>query len=290
MMTRKLYIVLIAAYLLTMAASKTGSQPVPRQEPAGGFRQSIRPPNRGPGRRGGRQPNPEQRRRQGPRPQQQIVHPTGPSNVVAEGAELQTLGNAFQFTEGPAANAHGEVFFTDVRISRIYRISLDGRESVWRENTAGANGLYFDRNGSLVVCESENGRVISISSEGEVTVLADKYNGKRFNKPNDLWIDPQGGVYFTDPAYGRDPVLYQDGEHVYYITPDRKTAIRVIDDLVKPNGLILLQLAGPSRLLWLRLHTERARISLLEHFHSILCRLPSKPFLCIELHSSQLSF
>jgi len=90
----------------------------------------------------------------------------------------------------------------------------------------------------LVVCESENGRIVSISPEGKVTVLADQFNGKRFNKPNDLWIDPRGGVYFTDPAYGRDPVLYQDGEHVYYITPDRKTVMRVIDDLIKPNGLI----------------------------------------------------
>jgi len=166
------------------------------------------------------------------------VHPVGPTHIVAEGATLQTLGNNFQFTEGPAANAQGEIFFTDLRMSCIYRVGPEGRPAVWRENTAGANGLYFDAKGNLVVCESDNGSIVSITPAGEVTVLADTYNGKRFNKPNDLWIDPQGGVYFTDPAYGRDAILHQDGEHVYYITPDRQKVIRVIDDLVKPNGLI----------------------------------------------------
>ena len=138
MKTRELHTVLIAAYILAMAASTTVAQPAPRQEPAGGFRQ----------------PNPGQRPRQGPRQQQQIVHPTGPSSVVAEGAELQMLGNRFQFTEGPAANAKGEVFFTDLRASRIYRLSLDEKISTWREKTAGANGLYFGRKENLVVCES----------------------------------------------------------------------------------------------------------------------------------------
>lgn len=151
---------------------------------------------------------------------------------------MQILGEDFKFTEGPAANALGEIFFTDLRVSRIYRVGKDGKPSVWRENTAGANGLYFDAKGNLVVCESDNGRIVSISPAGEITVLADTYKGKRFNKPNDLWIDPQGGLYFTDPAYGREGVLHQDGEHVYYITPDRQKVIRVIDDLVKPNGLI----------------------------------------------------
>ena len=69
-------------------------------------------------------------------------------------------------------------------------------------------------------------------------MLADKYDGKKFNSPNDLWIDPKGGVYFTDPRYGNREGMEQDGEHVYYLTPDRKTVIRVINDMVRPNGLI----------------------------------------------------
>jgi len=167
-----------------------------------------------------------------------MVHPTGPANIVAEDAQLQTLVHDFQFTEGPAVNAQGDIFFTDLRVSRIYRVTDGDKPTVWRDKTAGTNGLYFDGKGNLVACESDNGRIVSISPAGDVTVLADTYRGKRFNKPNDLWIDPADGVYFTDPAYGRDAILHQDGEHVYYITPDRTQVLRVIDDLVKPNGLI----------------------------------------------------
>ncbi len=80
--------------------------------------------------------------------------------------------------------------------------------------------------------------MVSIAPDGDVTMLADKYNDKPFNKPNDLWIDSKGGVYFSDPAYGKKTKKYQDGEHVYYITPNRKDVICVINDMVRPNGLI----------------------------------------------------
>jgi gluconolactonase len=70
-----------------------------------------------------------------------------------------------------------------------------------------------------------------------VTMVVDQYQGKRFNQPNDLWIDPKGGVYFSDPIYGRG-VRAQEGEYVYHLSPDRKTVIRVITDFVRPNGLV----------------------------------------------------
>jgi len=79
---------------------------------------------------------------------------------------------------------------------------------------------------------------VSISPKGDVTVLADKYEGKKFNSPNDLWIDSKGGVYFSDPRYGNREGMEQDGEHVYYLTPDRGQVIRVTSDLVRPNGVI----------------------------------------------------
>jgi len=78
---------------------------------------------------------------------------------------------------------------------------------------------------------------VSISPEGELSVVADGYGGKRFNRPNDLWVDPKGGVYFSDPAYGNAEVM-QDGENVYYITPDDRRVVCVADDLERPNGLI----------------------------------------------------
>ena len=83
-----------------------------------------------------------------------------------------------------------------------------------------------------------NGRLVSIDIDGKLTVLADKYDNKAFNSLNDLWIDPKGGIYFTDPRYGRSAKTEQDGEHVYYLSADGKKLIRVIDDMVKPNGLI----------------------------------------------------
>jgi sugar lactone lactonase YvrE len=159
-------------------------------------------------------------------------------SVVASGAKLVRLTGKFRFTEGPAADAKGDVFFTDIPNSRIHKWSVaDEKMSVWREDSGGSNGLYFDRNGNLLACEGNRGRLVSITPKGKVTVLADKFNGKRFNKPNDLWIDPSGGVYFTDPVYGRYKVV-QGGEHVYYLSPDRKKVTRVINDLTRPNGII----------------------------------------------------
>ena len=158
-------------------------------------------------------------------------------SVVASGAKLVKLPGKFRFTEGPAVDAKGNVFFTDVPNSLIYKYSLDGKLSVWREDSGGANGLFFDKKGNLVACEGNRGRITSISPKGKVTVLADKYNGKRFNKPNDLWVDPAGGVYFTDPVYGRAKI-HQGGQHVYYISPDGKKVTRVIDDMTRPNGIL----------------------------------------------------
>lgn len=159
--------------------------------------------------------------------------------VIAPGAEAKKLAGDFKFTEGPAADAQGNVYFTDIPTNRILKWSVaDGTLSTFLENSGGANGLYFDKDGNLLACQGGERRLVSISPKGEVTVLADKYEGKRFNSPNDLWIDPNGGVYFTDPRYGSRDGMEMDGEHVYYLTPDRKKVIRVINDMVRPNGVI----------------------------------------------------
>ncbi len=158
--------------------------------------------------------------------------------LIAPGAKLETVGEDFKFTEGPAVDAKGDLYFSDIRATRIYKLPLEGKLTVFREDTGGANGLFFDKKGNLLACEGNNHRVVSIAPDGKVTVLADKYNDKLFNKPNDLWIDQKGGVYFSDPAYGKRAKKYQDGEHVYYITPGRKDVIRVINDMVRPNGII----------------------------------------------------
>jgi len=159
-------------------------------------------------------------------------------DLVAAGAEVKKLAGDFKFTEGPAADAEGNVFFSDIPSNRIHKWSRDGKLSTFLENSGGANGLYFDKDGNLLACQGGDRRLVSLSPKGEVTVLADQYEGKKFNSLNDLWIDPKGGVYFTDPRYGNREGMEQDGEHVYYLTPDRKKVIRVISDMVRPNGVI----------------------------------------------------
>jgi gluconolactonase len=159
-------------------------------------------------------------------------------SVVADGAKVEKLAGGFRFTEGPAADAEGNIFFTDIPNNRIHKWSLDGELSTFRENSGASNGLFFDKDGNLLACEGGGRRLVLIDPKGNVTVLADKYDGKPFNSLNDLWIDPKGGIYFTDPRYGNRSGMEQDGEHVYYLSPDRKNIIRVIDDMVRPNGII----------------------------------------------------
>jgi gluconolactonase len=159
-------------------------------------------------------------------------------SVIAPGAKVEKLAGDFKFTEGPASDAEGNIFFSDIPNNRILKWSLDGKLSTFRENSGGANGLYVDKKGNVVACEGGGRRLVSIDPNGNVTVLADKYQDKRFNSLNDLWLDPNGGVYFTDPRYGRRDNMEQDGEHVYYLSPDCKKLIRVIDDMVRPNGII----------------------------------------------------
>ena len=167
------------------------------------------------------------------------AYSAGQRSVVAPRTKVEKLAGGFTFTEGPAADAKGNIFFSDIPNNRIHKWSPDGELSSFRENSGGSNGLYFDRKGNLLACEGGGRRLVSIDPQGKVTVLADKYQGKRFNSLNDLWIDPRGGIYLTDPRYGRSrDDMEQDGEHVYYLAPDRKRLIRVIDDMVRPNGVI----------------------------------------------------
>jgi gluconolactonase len=151
---------------------------------------------------------------------------------------IRKLADGFKFTEGPAADRQGNIYFTDIPNNRILKWSRAGELSTFLENSGGANGLMFNKDGNLIVCAGGIGKLVSIDPKGKITVLADSYEGKPFNSPNDLWIDPKGGVYFTDPRYGSRENLPQDGEHVYYLSPNRKKLIRVIGDMVRPNGLI----------------------------------------------------
>ncbi len=163
------------------------------------------------------------------------------STVLAEGAKIEKLGAGMQFTflEGPAWDGKGNLFFTDIPNNRIYKYSLDGAITVFRENTNAANGLMFDHRGRLIACEGGAGRVTAMAPDGKVVeVLASQFEGKPFNSPNDLVIDKLGGIYFTDPRFGSEENMPQDKQAVYYRTSDGAIR-RVIDNMTKPNGIIL---------------------------------------------------
>ena len=153
-------------------------------------------------------------------------------------AEPFKLLEGFKFVEGPALDTQGNLFFTDIPANLIYQYTPDANLIKYLENTGGANGLAFDSLGRLVACAGGARHVFRLEADESRTILADAYDSKKLNSPNDLWIDDGGGIYFTDPRYGRDKNIDQDGMHVYYIAADTRTCTRVIDDLKTPNGII----------------------------------------------------
>jgi len=162
--------------------------------------------------------------------------------LIAPGAKVEKLADGFKFTEGPAADAAGNVYFTDQPNDRILVWDVEGKLSTYMEPCGRSNGLCFDRKGNLLACADENSQLWSIDSSRNVTVLVKDYQGKLLNGPNDLWVRPDNALYFTDPYYKRSywkrGSMEQDGQHVYYLSPDRQKLVRVIDDLKQPNGII----------------------------------------------------
>lgn len=161
-----------------------------------------------------------------------------PRTLVAPGASVELLADSFTFTEGPAADAQGNVYFSDIPASRIHVWTIAGELQTFRENTNGTNGLFFDSNWRLFGAEGGAGRITRMDADANVELVAGQYNGAPFNSPNDLWIDADGGVYFTDPRYGDESNNPQPGYYVYYLAPGSADAEPVITDLVKPNGVI----------------------------------------------------
>jgi gluconolactonase len=150
--------------------------------------------------------------------------------------EPRRLADGMKFTEGPVADGKGNVYFSDIPANRIMK--WDGKAlSVWMEDSGGANGLKFDKDASLLACQGGARRIARISADKKVAVVADAYEGKRLNSPNDLVLDSKGGIYFTDPRYGKREGMELDKEAVYYVPPGGGKLLRVADDLVRPNGL-----------------------------------------------------
>jgi gluconolactonase len=165
--------------------------------------------------------------------------------LIAPGATMHLISGEFVFTEGPAVDKDGNVYFTDQPNDRIWKWTAeDGKLSLYKEKHGRANGLYIDKKGNFYSCADMDNELRKYSRDGSHTVLANSFEGKKLNGPNDLWITPDGGIYFTDPYYKRDywthrpPGIHTDGENVYYLTPDYKKLIRVTSDIEKPNGIV----------------------------------------------------
>lgn len=165
-------------------------------------------------------------------------------NLVAKDAEVVKVADGFSFTEGPAVNRPGDVFFTDQPNNKIHMWKFStGEVSVFSEASGRSNGLYFNLQGDLLACADLENQLWSFNDEGEHEVLIENFKGNKLNGPNDLWINPRGGVYLTDPLYKRDywerdPEMQQDGEHLYFLSEDGLQFFRVDENLVKPNGLV----------------------------------------------------
>lgn len=162
--------------------------------------------------------------------------------IVPNGGKLKKLWSDGSFTEGPAYGPDRCIYFTDIG-NRIMRYDpATGLTSVFREPSGRANGLDFDAKGRLLAAEGSNTggqrRVTRTEADGSVTVLAERWNGKRFNSPNDLTVASDGTVYFSDPRYVGNEAREIDRENVYRIAPDGKVTA-FITDLAKPNGVLL---------------------------------------------------
>ncbi len=163
------------------------------------------------------------------------------SKVIAPGATLQKLAGGFAFTEGPASDASGNVFFTDQPNNRILEWSIEGKLTTFMQPCGRANGLCFDNEGNLWACADATNQLWRISPDRAVMVVIKDYQGKLLNGPNDVWVSPGGGIYITDPYYKRD--YWHRGpkelpECVYYLSPDHNKLTRVISDMRQPNGII----------------------------------------------------
>ncbi|RYZ26080.1 MAG: SMP-30/gluconolactonase/LRE family protein, partial [Chitinophagaceae bacterium] len=164
------------------------------------------------------------------------------TSIFLQGNTPKLISRQFSFTEGPAADEEGNVFFTDQPNNTIWKYDVDGKLHLFMDSAGRANGMYFDTQESLIACADEHNQLWRINKAGRVTVLLSGFMGKRFNGPNDVWVDPKGGLYFTDPYYQRSywtrkaPELA--GQDVYYLQKGRNEATVVIRGLKKPNGII----------------------------------------------------
>lgn len=165
--------------------------------------------------------------------------------LIQKNAGLHRIASGFEWTEGPVWFAdHQHLFFSDIPANRMMRLTPDGQVSTYRQPSDYSNGNTRDRQGRLVTCQHGTRSVTRTETDGSRTVLADQYNGRQLNSPNDVVVQSNGAVWFTDPTYGilSDYEGYQAepeqaAHNVFRLDPASGDLKAVISDFVQPNGL-----------------------------------------------------
>jgi gluconolactonase len=170
-----------------------------------------------------------------------ILGAMGAAALAQESQEpqMERVATGFQFTEGPAWSREGFLLFSDVPNNNIMKYVPGQKPTVFRENSNGANGNVFDVQGRLYSCESRTRRVVRMDKKGTIQVLAEKWEGKRLNAPNDIVVRKDGHAYFTDPAFGNQADTRDlDFYGVYHIAPKGELSL-IAKPAGRPNGIAL---------------------------------------------------
>ncbi|MCC6586491.1 MAG: SMP-30/gluconolactonase/LRE family protein [Bryobacterales bacterium] len=192
-----------------------------------------------------------------------VVEDPAIQRIVPASSRIEQVATGFGFTEGPIWTRDGNLLFSDIPNNTIFRLSPAGEVDVFRRPSGydgmdlpkggliGSNGLTLDSMSRVTVCEHGNRRVTRLERDGSLTVLADRFEGKRLNSPNDLLFHSNGDLYFTDPPYG---LPQQDEDHrkelkfngVFRLKPSGKLEL-LYDQLTRPNGLVF---SPEERTMW----------------------------------------
>jgi gluconolactonase len=200
--------------------------------------------------------------------------------IVAPSARIELVASGFSFTEGPVWIIPGALLFSDIPNNTIHKMSPAGRVSVFRKPSGfdgsgapkgafiGSNGLTLDREGRLIICEHGNRRITRLEHNARITVLVDRYQGRRLNSPNDAVVKSDGAIYFTDPPYGLpkqdgDPAKELKFNGIYRLSGE---SLQLLSSaLSMPNGLafspgekyLYVANSDPKRKIWMRFEVNR---------------------------------
>ena len=159
--------------------------------------------------------------------------------IIAPDTEVEKVAGGFEFTEGPVWHPDGYLLFSDIPANTIYKWQPNGKTEIFRQPSGKANGNTLNISGRLITAEHENRRLSLTKENGQIVTLASHYQGKRLNSPNDLVVKSDGSIYFTDPPFGIKPEREELGfSGVYRLAPDG-TLTLLVDDFVRPNGIVL---------------------------------------------------